>query len=208
MDTEFVLTIVFVGLGILLAIFLGLRVHRQMRILAQKANDELKAQGYVVDNAYLRPIGELTRIWARYPHPISLYVQASNIDPVAIAAGHLGVASLKVGHMEFDSNFVVRSNAPELVSQVFDEEVRAELLKYENIRFRTGSLTNLLGADYFPEQREGRDLRDFWMIEKSGKLSAEECKKLLALGRNISMKAERIGRIPGIGLEATFFEGR
>lgn len=155
--------------------------------LNKKVNEEirqqLKKQGYVVDF----PVAssghvQLTRIWQLLDEPSPLYLHVSSLDPIASAAGMLGLADLRIGEGSFDAEFIVRSNNPVAAKRVLTHEMQKELLSFSRIGFRTGSLNGLLSVDYLPEMKADRELRKVWAIEARGRLTPEEIQRLLNLG--------------------------
>jgi hypothetical protein len=155
--------------------------------LNDKVNEEirqqLKKQGYVVDFPVAASgHAQLTRIWQLLDEPSPLYLHISSLDPLASAAGMLGVADLRIGEGSFDAEFIVRSNNPVVAKRVLTQELQKELLSFSRIGFRTGSLNGLLSVDYLPEVKADRELRKVWAIEARGRLTTEEIQRLLNLG--------------------------
>lgn len=155
--------------------------------LNNKVNEEirqqLKKQGYVVDFPVAATgHAQLTRIWQLLDDPSPLYLHVSSLDPIASAAGILGVADIKVGADAFDAGFIVRSNNTAVAKRVLSSELQQALLSFGPIGFRTGSLNGLLSVDYLPEMKADRELRKVWAIEARGRLAPEEIQRLLDLG--------------------------
>jgi hypothetical protein len=170
----------------------------------------LTTWGYVIEPIYHKPIGDMTRLWAKFDTPTSFYLQISNLDPIQGLVGLVGIADLRLGHPDFDSAFVVRSSHLDQARAILDHNVCSHLLTRGLLRFRTGSIDSLLGADYFPENRLTRDLREYWMLEVEGKPEAVDTDALLALGRRLASavaSAPCLITEPG-SLRTDFFEGR
>jgi len=155
--------------------------------LNKKVNEEirqqLKKQGYVVDFPVVpKSHAQLTRIWQLLDEPTPLYLHVSSLDPIASAAGMLGVADMKLGADAFDAQFIVRNNNAAAAKRVLSTELQQALLSFGPIGFRTGSLNGLLSVDYLPELKADRELRKVWAIEARGRLTPEEIQRLLELG--------------------------
>ncbi len=202
--------LVILGLGALVMVVVLPRLARAMRKRVEDAQASLATRGYAVESSSLKPVGQMTRLWAKLERPTALYLQVSNLDPVQNLAGQVGIADMRVGDRDFDASFVVRSSHPELARRVLDSDTRRFLLERGTLRFRTGSIDSLLGADYFPEQRESRDLRDLWMIEVTGKPAEVDENALFALGRRLADATAGAGAeiTDQSGLRTGFFEGR
>lgn len=41
-----------------------------MAARVNKARADLESQGYVIDRAVMRPLGNITRVWGRYARPV------------------------------------------------------------------------------------------------------------------------------------------
>jgi hypothetical protein len=189
-------------------VFLLFQLDKAMKTRAAKAKRDLETQGYVKDTAYLKPHGDITRFWGRYSQSLDLYIQVSDLDPIQVTAGKFGIADLKLGHDKFDKKFVARSNDPHRLKIVINDEIKEALLSHTHIRFRTGSIDSLIGADYFRDQKSDRDLRNFWMFEKVGLHSEAENSRILKLGKAIAQRAEQFGLGSGVDNRTSFFEGR
>jgi hypothetical protein len=202
--------LVFLVLTVLILIFAIPRLARAMKQRVEEARVSLATCGYVIEPIRHKPIGDMTRLWAKFDTPTSFYLQLSNLDPIQNLAGVVGIADLRVGHPEFDSAFVVRSSHPDQARAILDDHMCSLLLTRGLLRFRTGSIDSLLGADYFPENRHTRDLREYWMLEVEGKPEVVDSDALLALGRRL---ASAVASAPNIlteprSLRTDFFEGR
>jgi hypothetical protein len=166
------------------------RLDRAVKARVGKAEESLAARGYVVDEARHKPAGHLTRVWGRLSAPTPLYLQISNIDTVSVIAGAFGIADMRIGSADFDDQFVVRSNHRDSAVAIIQRPIQEEFLSYGTIRFRTGSIDSLLGADYFRKVQKDRDVREFWMIEVGGKLNPLEQEKALNLARRLVADVE------------------
>ena len=197
---------ILVGLG-LIAYFVP-KLARAMKEADQAAKKSLAQVGYVVGQVYVKPVGNLTRIWGRYAAPIPFYFQVSNLDLISVMAGELGIADIKIGDPIFDKNYVVRSNDEKLAQLVLSSELRIQLQKYELVRFRSGSLDTLLGADYFPEIKNDRDFRNIWMLEcRQPSLNLQDDVKFAQrLAAELEQKSR--GWAQERNLKTSFFEGR
>ncbi len=172
---------------------------------------QLDTNGFVVENVVMaKSHHHMTRIWQLLEQPTPYYVHISSLDTIASVAGSLGIADLKVGHDRFDREFFVRSNNDAVVGEFLTLESQEEFLSWKSIRFRTGSITNLLGADYLPDIKKDRDLRRVWMIDVIGKLDENQIKQLKLFGfklrdKVIVLSAKWYGKKE---LKSKFFEGR
>jgi hypothetical protein len=202
--------LILLGLTVVLLIIFIPRLARAMRERADQARASLAARGYVIEPSHLKGTGYLTRLWGKFDTPTAFYWQLSNLDPIQNLAGAAGIADLRVGHPKFDSAFVVRSSHPDLARAILDPDLCNHLLTLGLLRFRTGSIDSLLGADYFPENRDTRDLREYWMLEFRGKPEAVDTVALLDLGRRLT---SAVAALPcpvtdPKSLRTGFFEGR
>jgi hypothetical protein len=199
-----------IALTVIVLVIMLPRLARSMRQRVELARQSLATRGYAVEASYRKPIGDLTRVWGKFQAPTAFYFQITNLDPGENLAGKLGIGDIRLGYEDFDDAFVLRSSHPDQARAMLDEDLRRVLLARQTLRFRTGSINSLLGADYFPENRDTRDLREYWMLEFVGKPETVDEQALVALGQRL---AQAIVSAPGIvgdagSLRTGFFEGR
>lgn len=205
-----VLELFCLGLGVLVMVIAIPPLARAMRRRVEAAEASLASCGYVIESSRYKPIGDMTRLWAKFETPTPLYLQVFNLDPVGNLAGLAGIADLRLGVPDFDNAFVVRASHPAEARLVLDEDTRRLLLKQGTLRFRTGSIDSLLGADYFPEEKSNRDLRQYWMLEVKGRPEDVNAEALLALGRHMAAKVAAVSGalVEPDKLRTRFLEGR
>jgi hypothetical protein len=151
-----------------------------------EVREQLKRQGYVVDFPVVpKSHTQLSRIWQLLDEPTPLYLHVSSLDPLASAAGMLGIGDLRLGEGSFDAEFVVKTNNAAAAARVLTSELQKELLTFRGIGFRTGSLNGLLSVDYLPEIKTDRELRRVWSIAARGHLKPEEIQRLRELGKRL-----------------------
>jgi len=171
---------------------------------------QLQEKGYVITYAYQRYRGPVTWVWGRYREPIPFYLQFSNRDSIAILAGNLGIADIAVGEPVFDAGFIVRSNKPDWAREFLTKERCGKLVRFEGIQFLTGSISNVLSSDYWPEDQH-RELRDIWMLRADGKLEEPAIAPYIELACELSSSLERfcLGRpCDPHDRNSAMFEGR
>lgn len=171
---------------------------------------EIEQKGYVVDFPQERHRGTTTRVWGRYEAPVPFYLHFSNRDPNASTAGRIGIADLKVGHVEFDIAFFVRSNKPDWALQFLTGGLCERLVRFESIQFCTAAIGSLLTPDYWPEEKD-RDRRDLWMLRIDGRHEGAALEPYVALARELSLAVQAFcaGKAhEAADLEAGSFEGR
>ncbi len=207
-----ILELVLVGLAVVLIVIAVRRLARAMKIRADQARSSLAERGYVIEATRIKGVGNLTRIWGKLENPTPFYLHITNLDPVEALAGSLGIGDLKIGYPDFDSVFVIRSSHPDEARRLLDDGTRRLLLARKKLRFRTGSIDSLFGADYFPEIRDTRDLRDYWSLEVGGNPGEVDTDALLALGRRLAAGVNAasglITNADPSKLKTGFFEGR
>jgi len=206
-----IFNIVFIVISALIVLTIIPIVLKSTKKRIDQARESLTNNGYVVEDSYFRPIGAMTRVWGKLQAPTSFYIQLSTLDPVQTIAGNLGIADIKIGDPHFDSKYVIRSNFEEGARNLLSNDVKNFLLSFKELRFRTGSIDSLLGADYFPEIKLDRNIRSIWMIETAGKQTEVEIVKLLELGQQLSnlvKKFAKTGAADKGEFYTGFFEGR
>ena len=184
--------IVFVGIVIVAAVLGGVYAYRAAAKSNKRDLKELKKKGYVVQHSREKGRGPITRIWAPFKEAVPLYVHVSNRDLVQVFAGRLGIKDMKIGNIEFDRAFVIRSNHPEQVKALLSPSVQTRLLKHGDIAFITGSNESLGCADFPNENAEQRKLRQYWMVITQGQLEEEEAQPLLEFGRELAGRVEEL----------------
>jgi len=186
-------------------------VGKQVREMNADNTRQLQKQGYVIDYPILSSSHtQMTRIWQLLDTPTPFYVYISSLDPIASAAGMLGLADLKIGNHAFDNKFVLRTNNEALLKRMLTPELQEELLAWDRICFKTGAIVGILSVDYLPEMTIGRDERRLWMIETFNKRQDNEIKRLLQLGyklRDATLTAANSWQGPK-NITVSFFEGR
>lgn len=171
---------------------------------------QLAERGYVVTHARQRHRGPVTWVWGRYEKPVPFYLHFSNRDPVASAAGQLGVADLALGRPAFDAAFYVRSNKPDWAREFMTEDLCEALEKFESLQFLTSSVGNTLSPEYWPDVKP-RDRRDLWMLRVDGKLEGAALEPYVELARRLSGAVEQFCAGRGFepaDLETPFLEGK
>lgn len=201
--------IILAALAIPLIIVMIYKLSTSIKKLVDKARTDLNQNGFVQDIAYMRPIGNLTRIWGKLTEATPLYIQVSSFDPLSVCVGNTGLFDIKVGDADFDVCFVVRSNNREKAIQVLNPNLRKAFREIVDVRFRTGSIITLLGIDYFPEIKE-KELRNFWMIEQKVNPDPSKLKQLHQLGLDMVKEIEKVCQDWPLEkkLKTTLFEGR
>ena len=157
--------IFFVLVGIILLSLTLPRLAREMNKRVAEAESSLIKNGYAIETVYIKPTGQMLRIWGILDTPTPFYLQVSSIDPVSVIAGEFGIADIRIGDNNFDSAYVIRTNSEEKVKAVLSAEVKATFFKYKNVRLRTGSIYNLLSPEYLRKISIGRDQRNILMLE-------------------------------------------
>ena len=202
----------FVLLGIIIISIVIPRLAREMKKRVAEAESSLTKNGYAIENTYLKPVGRMLRIWALLDAPTPFYLQISSVDPVSVIAGEFGVADIRIGDNSFDACYVIRSNSEEKVKSVLTTELKAKFYKYKNVRFRTGSILNLLSPEYLSQTKVGRDQRNIIMLEvqESGDINMIDRDalvlffnelKTIVVKESQEWKGEK-------NLSSAFFEGR
>lgn len=206
------LNILYLIFSIVLVIFAALYAHENAKKDFAKALESLNKRGYVHSYWVEPKRGHLTCIWAQFEKPIPYYLHISNRDIIQVLAGQMGIKDMKLGDEEFDKHFFVRTNNQELTKSLITIELQKQFLTFEEITFLTGSIDSLLNADYWPEQKEDRDLRKFWMVRTAGRISEEEGVKYLEFGKllagRITEACNQFGECPREELLTKTFEGR
>ncbi len=186
-------------------------VGKQVKKMNADHTRQLQTQGYVLDYPVMSSShAQMTRIWQLFGAPTPFYVYISSLDPIASAAGMLGVADLKIGNSAFDNKFVLRTNNEALLKCMLTPELQEALLAWDRVCFKTGAIVGILTVDYLPEIKIGRYERRVWMIETYGKLEAKDSARLLQLGytlRDATLTAAKAWQGPK-EIKVSFFEGR
>ena len=181
--SEFIPGIVLVATIVVAISCIFFFVGKQVREMNARIRKQLDEKGFVVDFPVMGGSHhQLTRIWQLLDEPTPYYLHVSSLDPIASAAGMLGIADIRTGNGSFDAEFVVRTNNRELVKDTLTGALQEELLSWGAIRFRTGAIDGILSVDYLPEIKTGRSERRLWAIEVRGKLEQTEIDRLLGLG--------------------------
>jgi hypothetical protein len=184
--SEFIPAILSTLLFIAVVLFVVIYCTKLNNKVNAEIREQLKRQGHVVDFPVVpKSHTQLTRIWQLFDEPTPLYLHVSSLDPLASAAGMLGIGDLRLGEGSFDAEFVVKTNNAGAAKRVLSLELQKELLTFSRIAFRTGSLNGLLSVDYLPEIKADRDLRRVWSISVGGRLNPEEIQRLLVLGQRL-----------------------
>ena len=158
-------------------------VGKQVREMNAQIRRELAENGYVVDFPVLGSSHhQLTRIWQPLDEPTPFYLHVSSMDPVASAAGMLGIADTRIGNGSFDAEFVIRTNNRALLQRALTPALQEELLTWSHVRFRTGAIDGILSVDHLPEIKHGRSERRFWAIDVKGRLEQKDIERLRELG--------------------------
>jgi hypothetical protein len=171
---------------------------------------QLQERGYVVQLASQQYRGPVTLIWGRYAGPTAFYLQVSNRDPIASAAGRVGIADLATGEPAFDDAFIVRSNHPDWALEFLTPAWRARLMPHESVQFLTSSIGNLFSPDYWPGLKQ-RSQRDIWMLRVDGRLAPPQIDPYVILARDLAAAVERYAAArphDAADLEAPALEGR
>lgn len=155
----------------------------------ESSKRQLQETGYVITHAYERHRGPVTWVWGRYREAVPFYLHFSNRDPIAAAAGRLGIADLSLGQPKFDAAFIARSNKPDWAREFMTKELCEKLEKFESIQFLTSSIGHVLTPDYWPEQ-QNRELRDVWMLRVDGRLESPAIDPYVELARSLSAALE------------------
>ena len=185
-NTWFYLSLTLAGLTVLAAAAaLLLRMHRATMALAAAQEREVETRGYAVGRARQPDRGAVTLVWGRFDAPQPLYLRVSSRDPLAAAAGNLGLADLRVGHGAFDASFVVRTNHPDLARAFLTAARCDRLLAHGRIEFVVSSPQNLLSAEWYAKATR-RDLREVWMVRADGNAEGAELEALVALGQSLA----------------------
>lgn len=180
---EVIADLSFVVVTIVGATVAGFYCHGKVRERTAAMLRQLDQRGYVISHVRSQQGGHYTEIWEPFPDPVPLYLQISDQDPVQVAAGNLGIKDIRVGHDEFDHRFVIRSNRPQEVPQLIDEEWIGKFLPHANIRFATGSCESLYNVVMPGLSGERKRQRLFWMLSTRGHISDEEAMPFLEIGR-------------------------
>lgn len=178
-DILFVAVLVLAGAGT----YLWLR--REGGLVYRQHEEAVRTRGYTVSHARQAHRGPVTWVWGRYPRPVPCHLHVSARDPVASAAGRLGIADLRVGHEAFDRRFFVRSNRPDRALAFLTPARCESLLQAGDVEFITASIGSLLTPDYWPAEAP-RDRRDLWMLRVDGHVEGAALEPLVALARTLA----------------------
>jgi hypothetical protein len=185
---EEIFDLVFLLLFIILVPSAGIYAHRRAKQSFAEAEASLRERGYAKTQAYQKNRGHVTWIWSLFPEPVPLYLRVSNRDPIELMAARIGIKDIKTGDRVFDAAFVVHSNDPERAVQLLDANLRQTFLQYDDIDFLTGAMDNLLSPDFWPKQKQDRNLRTLWMVRVDGELDDTQCEPYLTLGRLLAAR--------------------
>jgi hypothetical protein len=202
--------LIFAGVLLVAIIAIVVGLWGKGRAAFREAQRQLRERGHVVQLASQRYRGPVTLIWGRYAAPTPFYLQVSNRDPIASAAGRLGLADLATGDPAFDDAFIVRSNHPDWALELLTPAWRARLMPCESVQFLTSSIGNLFNPDYWPDLKR-RSQRDIWMLRVDGRLAPPEIDPYVALARELATAVERFAAArphDAADLEAPALEGR
>ena len=150
----------------------------------------LQEKGYVVQHAYQKDRGYVTRVWAPFKEPKPLYVNISNRDPVEVMAGRMGIKDIMIGCADFDQSFVIRSNRPVQVKPILTPELQKRFMAFDDIAFVTGSNESLVFAEFPDESTDEARLRKYWRVLTKGELNEEAARPNLVLGQEVARQVE------------------
>ncbi len=204
--------LIFVAITIVLATVGGVYAYVSFGRRNVRNLKSLQEKGYVVQHAYQKDRGYVTRVWAPFKEPKPLYVNISNRDPVEVMAGRMGIKDIKIGCVDFDRSFVIRSNRPAQAKALLVPELQKRFMAFDDIAFVTGSNESLGCAEFPDESTDVARLRKYWMVVTKGELNEEAARPYLVLGQEVARQVELLCiQQPLTNMDELFtatFEGR